>query len=283
VSFDRSAYRQGSIAVSSIVFELVANNTVHQSITLPASQAVVPTKSTKSTTTNNNNNDDDDDNNNNDNEDDDEADAAVEQRLPLRLVVDLQQLRNWFTASRCNRRRRLLDRRRGRVAAAARAETSAALTGGAGLDARRTPPRATTLARSIRSTPTPRRAPSSLIGREQLDHRRHALDAAANAPLVGAEKLVDKLGLEMDTHARGARCHDRDGGQSDVCCSTVSRASCRAGEEARSHVVYGGAVALLAAHARQVGHARVGALDFTARRFECRPRQQHAFEAAEVD
>jgi hypothetical protein len=77
VSFDRSAYRQGSIAVSSIVFELVANNTVHQSITLPASQAVVRTKSTKSTTTNNNNNDDDDDNNN-DNEDDDEADTAVE-------------------------------------------------------------------------------------------------------------------------------------------------------------------------------------------------------------
>lgn len=102
VSFDRSAYRQGSIAVSSIVFELVANNTVHQSITLPASQAVVRTKSTKSTTTNNNNNDDDDDNNN-DNEDDDEADAAVdEQRLPrLRLVVDLQQLRNWFQTIQC--------------------------------------------------------------------------------------------------------------------------------------------------------------------------------------
>ena len=39
-------------------------------------------------------------------------------------------------------------------------------------------------------------------------------------------------------------------------------------------------MALLAAHARQVGHARIGALDFTARRFECRPRQQHAFEAA---
>jgi hypothetical protein len=103
VSFDRSAYRQGSIAVSSIVFELVANNTVHQSITLPASQAVVRTKSTKSTTTNNNNNNDDDDDNNNDNEDDDEADAAVdEQRLPrLRLVVDLQQLRNWFQTIQC--------------------------------------------------------------------------------------------------------------------------------------------------------------------------------------
>jgi hypothetical protein len=40
-----------------------------------------------------------------------------------------------------------------------------------------------------------------LIGREQLDHRRHALDAAANAPLVGAEKLFDKLGLKMDTRA----------------------------------------------------------------------------------
>ena len=40
-----------------------------------------------------------------------------------------------------------------------------------------------------------------LIGRELLDHRRHALDAAANAPLVGAEKLVDKLGLKMDTRA----------------------------------------------------------------------------------
>jgi hypothetical protein len=156
----------------------------------------------KSTTTNNNNDDDDD--NNNDNEDDDEADAAVdEQRLPrLRLVVDLQQLRNWFTASRCNTSSQVArSTEAGRAAAAARAETSAALTGGAGLDARRTPPRATTLARSIRSTPTPRRAPSSLIGREQLDHRRHALDAAANAPLVAAEKLVDKLGLEMDTRA----------------------------------------------------------------------------------
>jgi hypothetical protein len=75
-----------------------------------------------------------------------------------------------------------------------------------------------------------------LIGREQLDHRRHALDAAANAPLVGAEKLFDKLGLKMDTRARGARRHDRDGGRSDVRCSTVSRASCRAGEEARSQV-----------------------------------------------
>jgi hypothetical protein len=97
VSFDRSAYRQGSIAVSSIVFELVANNnSVHQSITLPASQAVVRTKST-------NNNNDDDDDNNNDNEDDDEADAAVDEQLlpPLRLVVDLQQLRNWFQTIQC--------------------------------------------------------------------------------------------------------------------------------------------------------------------------------------
>jgi hypothetical protein len=41
-----------------------------------------------------------------------------------------------------------------------------------------------------------------LIGRERLDHRRHALDAAANAPLVGAEKLVDKLVVEnMDTRS----------------------------------------------------------------------------------
>jgi hypothetical protein len=39
------------------------------------------------------------------------------------------------TASRCNRRRRLLDRRRRDARQGARAESSAALTGGAGLDA----------------------------------------------------------------------------------------------------------------------------------------------------
>lgn len=130
----------------------------------------------------------------------------------------------------------------GRAAAAARAESSAALTGGAGLDAigvkEYTAYTSTCYdARSLDpiNTDAATRA-EQLIGREQLDHRRHALDAAANAPLVGAEKLVDKLGLKMDTRARGARCHDRDGGQSDVRRSTVSRASCRAGEEARSQV-----------------------------------------------
>jgi hypothetical protein len=72
-----------------------------------------------------------------------------------------------------------------------------------------------------------------LIGREQLDHRRHALDAAANAPLVGAEKLFDKLGLKMDT--RDAMIVTV-GNPTSVRRSTVSRASCRAGEEARSQV-----------------------------------------------
>ena len=52
-------------------------------------------------------------------------------------------------------------------------------------------------ARSIRSTATPGPAPSCSSGREQLDHRRHALDVAANAPLVAAKKLAELLNLDM--------------------------------------------------------------------------------------
>jgi hypothetical protein len=130
----------------------------------------------------------------------------------------------------------------GRAAAAARAESSAALTGGAGLDAigvkENTAYTSTCYdARSLDpiNTDAATRA-EQLIGREQLDRRRHALDAAANAPLVGAEKLVDKLGLKMDTRAVRDAMIVTVGNPTSVRCSTVSRASCRAGEEARSQV-----------------------------------------------
>lgn len=82
ISFYGAAYRQGSISVSSIVFGLVASdNSVHRSLELAASPV--------STTTNNNNDDD-----NNDNEEDNEDDG--DRLPPLRLVVDLRRLRQWF-------------------------------------------------------------------------------------------------------------------------------------------------------------------------------------------
>jgi hypothetical protein len=68
----------------------------------------------------------------------------------------------------------------------------------------------------------------------QLDHHRHASTPPptrrSSAPRSSSTSSVS------NGHTRGARCHDRDGGQSDVRCSTVSRASWRAGEEARSQV-----------------------------------------------
>lgn len=82
ISFYGAAYRQGSISVSSIVFGLVASdNSVHRSLELAASPV--------STTTNNNNDDDI-----NDNEEDNEDDG--DRLPPLRLVVDLRRLRQWF-------------------------------------------------------------------------------------------------------------------------------------------------------------------------------------------
>jgi hypothetical protein len=120
----------------------------------------------------------------------------------------------------------------GRAAAAARGESSAALTGGAGLDA-------IGVKEYTAYTSTCYDARSlDPINTDAATRPISSITAVTHStpPLVGAEKLDDKLGLKMDTHARGARCHDRDGGQSDVRRSTVSRASCRAGEEARSQV-----------------------------------------------
>ena len=55
--------------------------------------------------------------------------------------------------------------------------------------------RATTLLDAINADAATRA--ELLIGREQLDHRRHSLDVAANAPLVAAKKLVKLLDLNM--------------------------------------------------------------------------------------
>jgi hypothetical protein len=140
------------------------------------------------------------------------------------------------TASRCNRRR-LLDRRSGgarRVERGAHGRRRSRCDWREGVHGVHLHVLRRSLARSgqHRRHDARRAADRARAARSPQSRTRRA----ANAPLVGAEKLVDKLGLKMDTHARGARCHDRDGGQSDVRCSTVSRASCRAGEEARSQV-----------------------------------------------
>lgn len=91
----------------------------------------------------------------------------------------------------------------GRAAAAARAESSATLVGGAGLDSIGLKQFAAYSgacydARSLDAINADAATRAELlIGREQLDHRRHSLDVAANAPLVAAKKLVKLLDLNM--------------------------------------------------------------------------------------